>query len=153
MKIDELLNEQNKQNVPVQQVRLAIQQGQVDQQIGAKIRDQVRQIIRSHIKDEPDWTVNQWHNDLGLVYYGDESDLDYADAVVDGIVGDIYGFFQDSPRNERTRVAPYQKQVNGVNRTVYKIVPQKGSTQIKFFRVNQIEPGKPVLGLLIDVKE
>lgn len=150
MKFKDFLIEQSnnkKQPTDRQSIRKAIQQGQVDSVVGAIISDDVRKIIRRHVKGEADWKVSHWKSDIGITYYGD--DLQYASAVVDGIIGDIYGYFHNGPKDQLARVVKYQKQVNDQNRTYYKVVPRKGQTQIQFFRANNFKEGEPVMGVLI----
>lgn len=131
-----------------QDIRYAIQQGQLDKEMGLKISDSIRRKIRSEIKNESDWRINTHHADIGVIYTGD--DPQYAEAMVTKFIDVILTYFQNVPRDQMVRVDKQEDDKHTAGpRIVYTVVPEKGEPQIRFFRKKEIIPQEPALGVLI----
>ena len=149
MKVKELLQALNeatpKRDVSPKEMRLAVQNGTVDVPTGFALRSAFKKIILKHAVG-PDWELKRNFLDTGLYYTGE--DMQEASRVVHTIIGDLYGFFQDGPKREITRVVKQDEP----ERTGYVVKPVNQPSQIQFFSNKAPGPDGAVLGILMNPK-
>lgn len=140
MKVNEILRENSDKDL-----RLAIQSGTVDKTMGFALRSTFKKIIEKHTTGS-NWEIKQSFLDTGLYYTGE--DVQEVVPAMQAIIGDLYGFFQNGPKREITRVVKEDDDIS----VTYVVKPVDAPSQIQFFHLKRLGPDGAVLGVSIKPK-
>lgn len=125
------------------EVRLAVQQGNISKSVAFKVSTDLAKIIKKHINT--DWKYSKQYLDQGIEYIGE--DTAEANKVVDIIIGDIYGYFSDGNRRDRSQVKDMMRAIGEAKQKVYYVNPvNEAKPQIEFFKFLN----KPAMGININ---